>query len=1005
MILLTNTHSLTPSSPKDKKAVLWRANYRQLTSPLTPEALALILPTAYATYCGSINPATAHALSSNSDTSEYNKTADINPLSPFRTIDIETSTEDLGDHTDYIDPSPKPPRLTEADIFQRLRHLPHTSQHSDSSTPSDLRYHTHLCFSRSTGTEQSWSLISRIFPETCIPNYIRNIRIASFDLNIPFTTKPLYIDIVSKRPKQKMYVSHSLFASNRPTELISIKNNSDRTDHLDTNNPTNLLRLSLINAYKTAQVTLHGTLQNARDHYLTYGDQIDPDTPLYDKQYNLMGTIAEVINDPAYYGKNCNYGRNPDWYNPSYGTQQSKREYLQVAQSGGYLTDHVAQERVQLIHTDKPDRLLTSNSRYIGDSFSNVLLEHPTHYAYGLIASTGSGKTYSFRNRPNHILLVPQNKQVKAERDGYTICLSEEQALNTPDSYTSIEDAIRDGHTTLVMTYDKFAGHLSRRDRTYLNPFTIICDEIHEFLLSSSSYDGTRDQLFNSFRANQYHRLIFMSATLAPRFFKDIIPDMDVTQVTTVQHRPETHIVSGLDYHDFMCCGSLQQGLNSIINSETHTVVWLNHINKGKAIIYHAYEGLIPDIPRTAKHIYGASEDNPADIIDSQPSLLVMTSAVKQGFSINYPVDTYIVYIDPFNNYNTYTLDEIEQITARCRNAKKLIIVVNPNRYHPLNLRPTPSQAEVIEGGVLAKEGKSIEEISALLMSDYAPLLKNAVVEEDETMPAFYLSERIILGNRVLQSSLADSFNLTRMGLKVNGVAPEVHPLGVVVHSFPTLREPYNLVAMINRGKTLEEIDESVTEAYFPDGLLTPTPALNNIELPIWERFEECMTIFRRETYTLNTMKLMLTNSTAWTGYHNKKRIKDMKQILLPEEGQILATSTLPRLWNNKDPAIQKLGGANKMTASKAIKILKTKLHQEAIFIHPIMQDRLKELKWSKKNQAKYYPTYKGSERKDSTIGWLCEVTDEFYKASKKDSDGQYPIGAKVLFINKEYLQ
>lgn len=155
MLLLTNTNRLSPKSTKAKKASLWRANFTQLTKPHTPAELAKILPTAYATYCGHIsNP--KKALSANTDTSEYNKTSDIQPLSPFRTIDIETSTTDLDNHIDYIDPTPKPARLTEEEIFQRLKPYAHTTQYSDSHiSQKDIRLHTHLCFNRNVSVEQS----------------------------------------------------------------------------------------------------------------------------------------------------------------------------------------------------------------------------------------------------------------------------------------------------------------------------------------------------------------------------------------------------------------------------------------------------------------------------------------------------------------------------------------------------------------------------------------------------------------------------------------------------------------------------------------------------------------------------------------------------------------------------------------------------------------------------------------------------------------------------------
>ncbi len=1016
MLLLLNTNHLTPKSPKTKKAILWRAKFQQLTSPLTPSQLATILPTAYVTYCGHIpNPTAEQALSSNSDTAEYSKTDDIQPLSPFRTIDIETSTTDLHPthQADYIDQTPKPKRLTETEIFNRLKPYAHTAQHSDSSTPADLRYHTHLCFNRNTNVDQSWSIISSIFPETCIPNYVNNIKTVVFNLNRPFILKPLYIDKVSKSPKQKMYVSNALFASNLPDDLISMGRNADHTDHLDTANPTNLLRHSLIEAYKQSQIDKHGSLKEAKAYYLKYGDSIDPQTPLYDKHYNLMGTIQEVILDPAHNGKSCNYGANPDWYNPTYGTQQTKREYLQVAQNGGYITDHVNKSRVTLKIEDLPDHTITTDEPYIGDHF---IIDQD--YAYGLIAPTGSGKTYSFRNKPNHILLVPQNKQVKAERDGFTVVLSEEQALNTPDSYTSIEEAIKDGHTTLVMTYDKFAGHLSKKDRTYLKPFTIVCDEIHEFLLSAKTYNQTRDSLFQSFRAKQYRRLVFMSATLKPRFFKDITP-MSVTRIETKQHRPETHIVSGLDYEDFIyrdpsnyqvSIGSFQKGLASIIDNETKTVVWINHINAGRGIIKGTSSR------KTTAHIYGKSENSPADIIASAPDLLVLTSAVKQGFSINYPVDTYIVYIDPLNNFNTYTLDEIEQITARCRNARKLIIVVSPKRYYPLYTFPVPTQEEVIEGGILVKEGRTVEEVSAMFMSGYASLLDNAIVESDESMPSFYLSERVILGNRVLQSSIADSFNLTRPDLQVNGVGCIVHPIGSVIHEFPKIKDSYELTSLILYGDSLKHIEKRVEDAFFPDGLLLSAEpkGLNTIESTLWKRFESTLSEIQKVNaelrkydkpeLDLDTMKIILVKPYAWTGFRGRERIKTMKGLILPDDGQLLSVSTLPRLWNNKDPAIKKLGGARKMTTSKTIKVLKNQLHQEAVFVVTLEDGTtrdLKELKWSKKNQAKYDPSYKGAKRKDATIGWLH---DETFLKAKKEDDGVYPIGGKVLFINKGYL-
>ena len=1041
MIALTNTDIINASSSKEAKNSLYRLPFKRLNTPLKPSELLNQLQDTHTVIASTI-PAQKNklkALSNNADTNRYYVVNDCQPLSHFKALDIEPRVEEIqpwlvaldlptqeeqeayiAKAYPYLNVTPRQllqdytPMLTEEQVHSRLATLSnsyihhYTASHNKpipNTSQKELRLHSFLCMDKLVSASSVEDYINLQFPEYVVPNDHHIVRAYAIGRTPNLKTKPLYIDLVTYRHKQRMYMS--------PYPLELVGNDSILTERVmnsrlatakqyNKSQPIvlNLVRADLVEAERNRVIKKHGSLSKAQEFYDLYGDNILEDTLLYDTNFKLMGEAGAVVNSPDFFGKNCNYGKGQYKNNAS--------GYLQVAAGGGTLSDHRTQSIVQII--EKITEVFVDSKHLPTD------IQY-THKIQANIAMTGSGKTYGFKNRPYTVLCVPQTKQVLAQKEGFTRVVSNETIiLDDPSIYTSFSDAIDAGHTTFICTYDKLAGTYAN-DKVIFSEYTLVADEIHEFLTISATnrYGRTRDILFQAIRAKEFKTTVLMSATITPSILRDIVPAMPVTKYITQQVPAEVEIVFSLPYEPNKLFKRSPQYLRDIIRNDSRTVVYINNKSVGRGLIY--------EHPLGAKTLTGTSGNDPITVLATKPNLLVTTSAVKQGFSIDYPVDTYVVYLD-YRGEDNYSLNEIEQITARCRDVKKIIIVMSPRR---LDVQPSmniPTQETALALAIDHADGKTNNEWEADMLKGYTPLLEGINTQtEDEAMPLFYISERRLLGNRMQLESLPKAYGLKhRNTVTINNRQAVVvqPPTGRYIpsHSMPKRMTELKKELRFNV-HSWDDLERVIVEYAAPDDMVSPW--LLSVEEQ--GTYNDLMQAYNNMTTELRAGKLKSDTALLlclpmyehmYKGWVKREELIDKRKILIGKN-DIKAVSTIQRMWKGNEALAKKLGVKKHtdLTAIQTLDILEHKLHQQIEFVAenkakhmelliPTLWDgsdkQLKDYKYDNK-----YPLQQGS----TLIGYT--TTDGVLFKMKREKKGKswmqgYPVGSKVILTNEEYI-
>ena len=305
------------------------------------------------------------------------------------------------------------------------------------------------------------------------------------------------------------------------------------------------------------------------------------------------------------------------------------------------------------------------------------------------ISPTGSGKSYFYKDSPYTIMLMPTNSLVR-QNGGL---LAKDRA---EENERSRWNEIRTDRCE-YMTYNKFAGHMSRED---IGNFNIIIDEAHLLL---GSIDEIYHELINSLlmRKIQYKELKLISATLR-------------IEVLDMYNRNITEMISsytGLSVRRYI---DTNKNIRIIFTPQIpkievgkKTLFFIN--SKDKMIqIEEYYNKYHPEI-RVIK-LSADENEKPSEDKFENNDLILSTSVIKQGYSIETKIDRVIVH----NVYNAVGAIEIIQYIARPRNGNPEVYVISSRGHFSIDDLQVPS-IEAIENTI-----KGYKQQEVALAANYA---------------------------------------------------------------------------------------------------------------------------------------------------------------------------------------------------------------------------------------------------------------------------------------------
>lgn len=274
------------------------------------------------------------------------------------------------------------------------------------------------------------------------------------------------------------------------------------------------------------------------------------------------------------------------------------------------------------------------------------------------ISPTGSGKTYFYKNAHHTIMLMPTNALVR--QNGGMIAATKAQQ-GERSSWEELQT-----HRCEYMTYDKFAGHMMRED---LSEFNIIIDEAH-LLLSSTSEVHYKlvEALF--LRTFNYKELKLISATIRPEILELYSGNeysLNIKQYLKQSYAPHIQFTA--------TCPP--------VTPDMRTLFFINSIDK----ILQMQAILIANFPTIRTVILSSEEEFPPEEAFENYDVIFATSVIKQGYSIQTPIDQVILY----NIYHPVGAIDIVQYMARPRNQQPPMYVICATTHFNMENVPTPS--------------------------------------------------------------------------------------------------------------------------------------------------------------------------------------------------------------------------------------------------------------------------------------------------------------------------
>ncbi len=1066
MITLTNTKNITHNSPKELKKYLNNNPIKVNHKLLSEDTFIQQLSTSYALFTSTHLSSDVKWIMSNKkyagvdqndeNSHLYTNTQQIDQLSHTKCLDIEIRPvdakylygEDLSWYP-FLDPAhPIPPKLTLELVLSRVAKMLNNKvfywQYSDSSTQHDLRLHVYTQTEKRISHERWREVVMGAFPELVITNehhVIRKMALYHSDekpLDFGgFTPKPLFVDIVSFNPKQRIYLS------SHPIHKVGFDGWANLHKHRvrEANTPLNLIRGDLVEAFVVDAVGTYGSIEKARVHYEEHGDKIPRDKLLYAADGELLGGAFDAAWSEENYGRPCNFGPDCAWFRPDYAGKwvdgvavlpDGKSAYLQVGREGGLFYHS---EQVHLAFEAPPPE---GSKTVVFDKYIDRLPLDIIHHREGLLGPVGSGKTTSFSPgfwASKVMVMVPNNSQVLAlaGQNGWVgLVNTEKKAEQYADEDYVLSDMVEAmKHSHVIATYDKVAYTYNDFDGRLA-----VADEIHEFLMRGCDtpsglrgLNDRREELFVAlFRQDTVHsvfnHVLSMSGTMPMTSFADLDPNQRVVKYVSDKKRPITILTNGFTEDDFI----------SMI-SAGKMVIYINHNRAAAGFAELALGGGL-----SVGRVWGKMEDSPQDVIDSQPDLLLISSTAKQGFDISYRVENYVCYLAA-SAIDTYGKLEVDQIAGRCRDVGAITLLYNRKRFldKPKDI-PIPTTGELAQAVKLVMDAENSPQlglgeatrakVELQFISGFYDRLKHTILTKGDSTE-LAISRRAIVGLRLKligENQLSDISTMSVNGGKV--VVDVVKVKKKLVSPWMPLgeREPIALLRKI--AMTLESLDDILNEynVIDVDG--------NGPDISAAEG-ELLLKIASERELLANASPVVvaecLDNERAMTGYKLREQIFELQALAGVEIGKVMGATTWNRkLLGVKGSRIRKLVGMGKaqFTNDDFLDAVAKKLHLHWVWLDESGESELVPMKWSRanarilglaeppngrNNQKVIGYSYEGKPRvfrKDDAVvpmrGAGVKVKDGCavgcYHHADTESRYRHPKKGKIQFIQNIYL-
>lgn len=324
------------------------------------------------------------------------------------------------------------------------------------------------------------------------------------------------------------------------------------------------------------------------------------------------------------------------------------------------------------------------------------------------ISPTGSGKNTFYDKTPNTIMLMPSNSMVLQNNGLLSLKKVLEIDPNNVNKYRTQWDQI-DNSKCEYMTYDKFYGHIigAKEDISNMN---IIIDEAHLLLANNKEeYKDLAMALLD--RTVEFKELKLISATLRVE-----------TLALFTKQQFDVHIYQkkGFAPHIYFVKKFPK------VDPTQRTLIFINSVDK-----MYQIEKYLKDKYNNIRIMSIKSGDKlPTEEDIKNHNILLSTSVIKQGYSIENKIDKIIIY----NVNNPEGAIGILQYMARPRNQSAEVFVVMSSTHFDLSKKPEgkdelnlkESTLEIIKKQNIPNTNQTTEQVIALCVESWAKKIKQS---------------------------------------------------------------------------------------------------------------------------------------------------------------------------------------------------------------------------------------------------------------------------------------
>jgi hypothetical protein len=339
------------------------------------------------------------------------------------------------------------------------------------------------------------------------------------------------------------------------------------------------------------------------------------------------------------------------------------------------------------------------------------------------ISPTGSGKSTFYKNSPNTIMLMPSNAMVLQNDGMISLNKALELDKNNTKKYRTQWDQI-DKTKCDYMTYDKFYGHVIEGSESVSN-MNIIIDEA-DILLASDNKRYQKLAIALLKKDVVFKELKLISATLRVEtlaLFHQYEFDINIYQKK--DFAPHIYFVKEFPK----------------VDSEQRTLIFINSVDKMYQIEKHLkdkYQGI-------KVMILKAGDDLPTEQEIKSRNVILSTSIIRQGYSIQAQIDKVIIH----NVNNPEGAIGILQYMARPRNQSPEVYVIRASTHFDMDKKPKgkdelnlrESTLDIIEQQNIPNT-TSVENLaSALCIEEWATKVKQSDYHNNPVLSS-YLFEK-----------------------------------------------------------------------------------------------------------------------------------------------------------------------------------------------------------------------------------------------------------------------